>query len=155
MGTPKNLVGKEQWGAADSTVAYAGVVASPQNTDCPTCCSAGQLRQASVDAAESARKGPSSSKTASETSGMQSIQFCLQRQGLSMEAASLFIDSWHPATQETYNCYIWKWKTFVAAESLDENNMKPTHVTYFLANLFSEGAGYSAVNTASSALSAY
>lgn len=43
----------------------------------------------------------------------------------------------------------------MAAESLDENNTKPTHVANFLAHLFSEGAGYSAVNSARSALSAY
>ena len=102
MGTPKNLAGKGQQVAGGSTVAFADVVASPpQSADCPTCCLVGWLRQASVDAAKSNGKGPSSSKTAPETPGMIRIWFHLQRQGL-----PLFIDLWRP-TRLLWQLNLW------------------------------------------------
>ena len=59
------------------------------------------------------------------------------------------------STQSAYNCYIEKWRVFAAASGVDPNEPCPVTVANFIASLVDSGAGFSAANSARSALSAF
>lgn len=65
------------------------------------------------------------------------------------------IQSFRSSTQAVYNCYISKWRSYASENSFDADIASPARVANFLASLFDAGAGYSTVNSARSALSAY
>ena len=86
---------------------------------------------------------------------MCSIRWRYEEEGYSEEAASLIVSSWRPETQTAYNHYIALWKGFASKNSINLSCPLPLEVANFLAHLFKEGASYTAVNTARSALSAF
>ena len=86
---------------------------------------------------------------------MSDIAQRLKEKGFSSDASRLFMQSWRPATQAAYNVYINKWKVYCASHGVDPLQPSTTHVCNFLAHLFHEGASYSTINTARSALSSF
>ena len=95
-------------------MADAGVVADDeQDADWPSSCA--QKEQGSSVSSQPTRHGsPSAEPQELHPAGMQDIRQRFQERGYSAEAAGLMTDSWRPATQEAYNCYIKKWKTFIS-----------------------------------------
>ena len=63
--------------------------------------------------------------------------------------------SWRESTQRQYQCYIEKWNSFCSERQIDPLCTTVNFVIDFLTDLFETGVGYSAINTARSALSAY
>ena len=112
---PESMTGGEQRRCGGPSVANAGVVANAdQDADWPSSCP--QKEQGSSVSPQPTRHGsPSVEPQELHPVGMLDITIrqCFQERGYSAEAAGLMIDSWRPATQEAYNCYIKKWKTYV------------------------------------------
>ena len=86
---------------------------------------------------------------------MQIICARYKQQGCSNQAASLIVDSWRPHTRAVYNTYITKWKLYAAKNAIPHDKSDIAQTANFLADLYSNGASYSAINAARSALSAY
>lgn len=86
---------------------------------------------------------------------MQNIRSRLREEGLTDQAASLFLDSWRPSTQGPYNCYIKKWQCYAKSQQINELEPTPVEFSNFLAHLFDQNASYSAVSVARSAIGAF
>ena len=63
--------------------------------------------------------------------------------------------SWRSSTQKQYLTYIHKWVKFCNIANLDIFTTEVTYILEFLTGLFNDGIGYSAINTARSALSTF
>lgn len=86
---------------------------------------------------------------------MQDIRQRYLKEGYSSDAAELMMSSLRPATQKVYNTYIHKWKLYADSHKIVVSAPSEVQVTNFLASLYKDGASYSTVNAARSALSAY
>ena len=73
--------------------------------------------------------------------------------GLSDEVVNVLIASCSVGTQKQYRAYLLKWQGFCTARNLKMSDVTIKDVLSFLCKLFNDGIGYSAVNTARSALS--
>ena len=62
--------------------------------------------------------------------------------------------SWRPGTLKQYNVYVKKFRDFCRRRGLDSSKTSCCDGIEFLTELFKQGLGYSAINTARSALSA-
>ena len=62
--------------------------------------------------------------------------------------------SWRGSTQKQYNGYVSRWQVFCCKRSLDPLQADVKNILDFLTELYEAGLGYSALNTARSALSA-
>ena len=72
----------------------------------------------------------------------------------SPEALDIMLESWAPASRTQYECYISRWITFCSKKKIDPFRAEIAQGVEFLVWLFSSlSLGYSAVNTARSALS--
>ena len=60
---------------------------------------------------------------------------------------------WREGTQKQYSVYLWKWDEFCVQRQI--NSVQTSVWVFFLHDLFTKGLSYSAVNSASSALSNY
>ena len=87
--------------------------------------------------------------------GMEDIQTRFSTLGYSSEASHLLMSSWRKPTQKAYNTYEAKWKRYAQKQQTAVSEPDISNVVNFLAHLFQNGASYSAVNTARSALSAF
>ena len=76
-----------------------------------------------------------------------------KNKGLSEEAQSIIISSWRQSTRKQYVPYIKKWQRYCSQRKLDPFSTTVENGVNFLAELYREGIGYSALNTARSALS--
>ena len=63
------------------------------------------------------------------------------------------MNSWRKSTRTTYKTYLSKWALYCVDKNISVLKPKLNQATTFLRKLFEEGQGYSAVNTARSALS--
>ena len=61
--------------------------------------------------------------------------------------------SWRSGTGKQYHSYLGRWEKFCAQKVIPEEDASIEHGIDFLASLYEEGLGYSAINTARSALS--
>ena len=75
--------------------------------------------------------------------------------GLSDQAAKLVLQSWRENTRKQYNLYIKRWQLYCRERQIDSISAPIATGVNFLAALFKTGIGYSALNTARSALSTY
>ena len=73
--------------------------------------------------------------------------------GISTEAATKIIGSLRPSTRKQYSVYIEKLLKFYDASDL--HKVSPVNLINFLESLYITGIGYSALNTARSAVSTY
>lgn len=97
-----------------------------------------------------------SASTISEThiDSMQVIRRSLTERCVSAEAANIIMCSWRPSTKKQYNTVIQKWFLFCHKKQVDSVQISLSNVLDFLTSLYHDGLGYSAINTARSALSA-
>lgn len=75
--------------------------------------------------------------------------------GLSEKTAEIIINSWRPSTKKQYGTYLQKWLLFCDKEQVDKFAPSVNNMLKFLMNLFENGLGYSAINTAKSAVSSF
>ena len=108
-------------------------------------------KQASVATTTSARNN---SPTESQTGpvSMPFIGQALQRYDLSPGVQEIIIQSWRDSTRKQYSTYLSKWENFCLQQGHIPLNPKTVNVLEFLNNLFSQGLGYSTLNTARSAI---
>ncbi|XP_069107780.1 uncharacterized protein [Argopecten irradians] len=78
----------------------------------------------------------------------------LKSKGISEDAASVILDSWRTCTKQQYNVYIQKWTLFCDKRKINPMYPSVALVLDYLYSLYKGGLGYSAINTARSALAA-
>ena len=76
-----------------------------------------------------------------------------ENKGLSEAALSVLLSSWRKSTQRQYTPYINKWLQYCNSRKMDQLSATIEDGVNFLAELYEKGIGYSALNTARSALS--
>ena len=86
---------------------------------------------------------------------MQGIREKFITLGYSSDASHLLMSSWRKPTQKAYNTYVAKWNQYASQHQIAVSAPKLPDVINFLTDLFKNGASYSAINTARSALSAF
>ena len=84
---------------------------------------------------------------------MSGVRQLYENKGLSREATSILMSSWRTSTQRQYQPYIRKWNAYTTERNVDRISPPAVAVVEFLTELFTSGLGYSALNTARSALS--
>ena len=72
--------------------------------------------------------------------------------GLSQQAQQLILDSRWSSTKKQYTVFLHKWNSYCADKNISPYLSSTVDGINFLAELFSEGYGYSSLNTARSAL---
>ena len=63
--------------------------------------------------------------------------------------------SWRDSTQKQHAGYLQKWQSFCSGRQVDMFSPPVAEVLHFLTELFEANCGYSALNTARSALSTF
>lgn len=90
-----------------------------------------------------------------DVAGMQGFRTAIQKWSLSKETESILLSSWRAGTYKQYNTYIQKWYKYSIERSCDPMSPSVKDILDFLTVLFHGGIGYSALNTARSALSSF
>ena len=148
----KNRVRWRQRHSSGSELANTGLVSAFAETLTSTTNDT-QVASGSGRVAIQARPTPSGQQT--ETYGLLLIRGALTERGLSCQAIDLSLASWQSSTQKQYLTYIHKWVNFCNIANLDIFTTEVTYILEFLTGLFNDGIGYSAINTARSALSTF
>jgi hypothetical protein len=78
-----------------------------------------------------------------------------EKQGLSEESVSIIMRSWRKSTHKQYGVYLEKWFKFIEGKVDRNNKVSFNLVIEFLTWLYNPGLGYSALNTAKSALASF
>ena len=107
---------------------------------------------------ESSSIGPlgrssSSTQTASTSSSLL-IRKAVQAQGIQGRTFEIICASWRESNKRQYASYLSRWNQFCVSRNSDLLRPTVALVFEFLTKLFEEGLGYSAINTARSAISA-
>ena len=87
----------------------------------------------------------SSSSQENETDGLKIVEQSYRARGLSTGATSIILSSWRDGSRKQYSSYLKRWVQFCSQRQIDP--------LYFLTELYNTGLGYSAINTARSAIS--
>ena len=90
-----------------------------------------------------------------EDGSFQNIRRHLQGHAIPEKAANVIIASWRNSTKKQHGSYLKKWLYFCSERQISNTNPSVSEIVKFLTYLFDSGLGYSAINTARSALSAY
>ena len=122
-----NANGHEITGQAKS-MHDAAVSAKPTGTDTPLTQQAGPLN-------------------------MPLVRKTLNTKNLSSSAKEIIMASWHPGTGKQYHSYLGRWEKFCAQKAIVVEDANIENGVDFLPSLYEDGLGYSAINTARSALS--
>ncbi len=85
--------------------------------------------------------------------GMQIIKYSLHERAISPEIANIIMLSWRDSTHKHYKVYINKWVQFCSEKSFDPVHPTVNTLLAFLHKLHPNNLGYSALNTARSAVS--
>mgnify|MGYP002804058519 FL=1 len=72
---------------------------------------------------------------------------------MSNAAQNIIMASWRQSTTKQYKSYLLRWADFCQRENIQPYNPGITKAIEFFTELFNLGVGYSAINTARSALS--
>lgn len=103
---------------------------------------------------ESSQRGPSSPTLDQATPDcMQIVRTAIQEQGISGQATEIILKSWRLGTTKQYRTYIREWTAYCSERNFDPSNPTLGQALDFLTELVNKGLGYSALNTARSALS--
>lgn len=77
----------------------------------------------------------------------------LTTKGLSTVATDIILQSWRKSTGQLYGTYFGKWMLFSETEQVNPFDPPTETVLAFLSSLYEKNIGYSAINTAKSAIS--
>ena len=89
------------------------------------------------------------------TSGLSLVRESLCEKGLRKQTLQIIMASWRDSTQNQYAGYLQKWQRFCTGRKVDIFSPPLEEVLHFLTELFEANCGYSALNTARSALSTF
>ena len=84
---------------------------------------------------------------------MSLIRGKVKSSSLSKPAQEILLASWRPGTLKQYDSYLHRWAKFCHDNEINVYQPRVEQVVEFLTHLFQTGLGYSAINTARSALS--
>ena len=84
---------------------------------------------------------------------MSLIRGKVKSSSLSKPAQEILLASWRPGTLKQYDSYLHRWAKFCHDNEINVYQPRVEQVVEFLTQLFQTGLGYSAINTARSALS--
>jgi len=84
---------------------------------------------------------------------MPLVRKTLNNRNLSSAAKEIIMASWRPGTGKQYHSYLERWEKFCAQKAILTEDAGVENGIEFLASLYGDGLGYSAINTARSALS--
>ena len=99
----------------------------------------------------SGRDTPTVQKAASH--GLPLIRKSLECQSLSASSTDIIMASWRKGTKKQYMSYLMRWEEYCKREHIAPHNPGKVKAIEFLRELYEEWLGYSAINTARSALS--
>lgn len=85
--------------------------------------------------------------------GVSIIRQSILSHQLSEDTTAIIMSSWRPRTNKQYQCYLLQWQTFCNQREIDTIHTSVNYVLEFLTSLYNRDLGYSAINTAKSALS--
>lgn len=85
--------------------------------------------------------------------GLSLIGQTLIGHNLSTKAKDIIMASWRTGTTKQYDVYLKRWEQFCQSKGINRLDASVENGIDFLATLFTSGLGYSAINTARSALS--
>ncbi|GFO30935.1 site-specific recombinase, phage integrase family [Plakobranchus ocellatus] len=74
--------------------------------------------------------------------GMQNIRQRFRKDGFSLEATNLLMDSWRPRTKRQYEHYIKKWTAYAERVGVDCMSPPVAQAVNFLAELYTSGASF-------------
>jgi hypothetical protein len=86
--------------------------------------------------------------------GLRLLRESIQAKGLQGQTAEIIFASWRDSTKKQYASYLARWKSFCDRRKIDPLRATVENLLEFLSGLFSQGLGYSALNTACSAVAA-
>lgn len=109
-------------------------------------------KQDNVDSSIGRTESASTTQEVNPT-GMQIIRGSLTARGISGKAAEIITQSWREGTKQQYSVYLRKWCSFCSTRGIDPYKADIPQALDFMAGLFEQGLGYSAMNTVRSALS--
>ena len=81
------------------------------------------------------------------------VRKTLNTKNLSSAAKEIIMASWRPGTGKQHHSYLGRWEKFCAQKTIVVEEASVENGIDFLASLYEDGLGYSAINTARSALS--
>ena len=84
---------------------------------------------------------------------MPLVRKTLNNKNLSSAAKEIIMASWRPGTGKQYHSYLARWEKFWAQKAILAEDASVENGIDFLASLYKDGLGYSAINTARLALS--
>ena len=96
----------------------------------------------------------SSSTQEAATSGLHLIRKSLEARGVQGQTFQVIWGSWRQSTKQQYASYLTRWNKYCVQRQCDPLRPPVDTVLQLLTTLYEEGLGYSAINTARSALSA-
>lgn len=99
-------------------------------------------------------RGEASITPQAQPTGLSSVRKALTNKNISDRATDIIMQSWRKGTTKQYSTYLRKWETFCVERSLKPNEPSVSEILDFLLHLYDNGDGYSALNTARSAVSA-
>ncbi len=86
---------------------------------------------------------------------LQIIRAAFTSQGLCEEVTDVILQGWRRSTSNAYKTYLAKWTAFCQLHNLNWQSTNIASVRDFLLEFKKQGAGYSTINTARSALSGF
>lgn len=95
-----------------------------------------------------------STKRQTSLNSLSLIRKCYENRNISGKATEIILASWRVGTQKQYVTYIKKWISFCSKKQINSLQADINEVLEFLTELYENGIGYSAMNTARCALSA-
>lgn len=90
-----------------------------------------------------------------ESPSLSLIRESLAKYNLSSSAKDVLMASWREGTSKQYHTYLKRWKQYCDDKDIDLFQPGVHNGVEFLVSLYKAGLGYSAVNTARSALSSF
>ena len=147
--------GREGWHGhhlGGSDVDYSSVVSPAPTTTHSIPCG---VTEKEMDSSANPLEGTSSLAQNVDTHGGGYLRESVEARGISGKTCDIICASWRATTHKQYNVYIKKWKEFCIEKQVDPLHSTVDTVLGFLTKLFELGLGYSVINTARSALSAY
>ncbi|CAB3997611.1 Enzymatic poly, partial [Paramuricea clavata] len=94
-----------------------------------------------------------STVSASRANNLPLVWKSLEEQGISAGASNIIVQSWRQGTAKQYRSYLQKWELYCNKRKIDPIHPTISDGINFLSSLYESGVGYSAINTARSALS--
>ncbi|XP_028394449.1 uncharacterized protein LOC114518643 [Dendronephthya gigantea] len=153
----RNIVAKNSGGKSDRDSSFTGlantILVRQGNANVPSTPGTSSSGETAVTIARSTA-GNSSTAQNSGSSSLSLIRQQLTEQGLSAETVNIIMATWRQTTGKQYQCYLLKWISFCQENRINIEQADINDGLKFLTFLYNQGVGYSAINTARSALSA-